>query len=90
MSYETSPNEAWISIRRIIVAMPVLLLVPEPLREQILHEFRLLILHGFAGDAARSYLAAPESIRSLLQPRIEQLGPPQRRAFSDALSRLRP
>jgi len=43
MSYETSPNEAWISIRRIIVAMPVVLAAPEPVRQKILFEFQQLI-----------------------------------------------
>jgi hypothetical protein len=89
MSYETSPNEAWISIRRIIVAMPLVLIAPEPLRKEILFEFQQLIRNGFANEAARSYLAASPSIRSLLQARIEQLDLPQQKAFSDALQKLR-
>ena len=36
MPYETSPNEAWISIRRIVVAMPLVLSAPEPVRHKIL------------------------------------------------------
>jgi len=47
MSYETSPNEAWISIRRIIVAMPLILVAPEPVRQKILFEFQQLIRNGF-------------------------------------------
>jgi hypothetical protein len=88
MSYETSPNEAWISIRRIIVAVPLVLVAPEPLRKRILFEFQQLIRNGFVDDAARSYLAASASIRSLLQTQIEQLGLPQQRSFSDALQKL--
>jgi hypothetical protein len=89
MSYETSPNEAWISIRRIIVAMPIVLIAPESLRQKILFEFHQLIRNGFVDDAARSYLTASGSIRWLLQTQIEKLGLPQQRAFSDALQKLR-
>jgi hypothetical protein len=89
MSYETSPNEAWLSIRRIIVAMPRLLLAPEPLRQEILADFELLIRHGFVDDAARSYLTASTAIRSLLQTQIEQLDLPRQQAFSAALRKLR-
>jgi hypothetical protein len=89
MSYDTSPNEAWISIRRIIVAVPLVLVAPEPLRKRILYEFQQLIRNEFVDDAARSYLAASGSIRSLLQTQIEQLGLPQQKAFSDALQKLR-
>jgi hypothetical protein len=90
MSYETSPNEAWVSIRRILIAMPLVLLAPEPLRERIVHEFRQLIRHGFEGEAARSYLSASAAIRVLLQAQVEQLEPAQRKAFSGALARLGP
>jgi hypothetical protein len=89
MSYETSPNEAWISIRRIIVAMPMVLIAPESLRQKILFEFQQLIRNGFVDDAARSYLTASGSIRSLLQAQIGKLGLPQQEAFSDALQKLR-
>jgi hypothetical protein len=88
MSYDTSPNEAWISIRRIIVAVPLVLVAPEPLRKRILFEFQQLIRNGFVDDAARSYLVASASIRSLLQTQIEQLGLPQQKSFSDALQKL--
>jgi hypothetical protein len=89
MSYETSPNEAWISIRRIIVAMPFVLIAPEPIRQRILVEFQQLIRHGFVDDAARSYLTASGSVRSLLQTRIEQLDPPWQKSFSNALHKIR-
>jgi hypothetical protein len=90
MSYETSPNEAWISIRRNTVAMPLVLDAPEMVRRKVLSEFQQLARNGFAVDAARSYLAAPQPIRSLLQTRIEQLAPPLQKAFSEELQRLRP
>jgi hypothetical protein len=89
MSYETSPNEAWIAIRRIFVATPLVLVAPEPVRKKILHEFQQLIQHGFADEAARSYLIASGSIRSLLQARVEQLDLPRQKVFSDALQKLR-
>jgi hypothetical protein len=89
MSYETSPNEAWISIRRNMVAIPLVLTAPEPLRQKMLFEFQQLIRYGFAEEAARSYLAASGSIRSLLQAQIAELDPGRQKVFSDTLQRLR-
>jgi hypothetical protein len=89
MSYETSPNEAWISIRRILTTMPLVLIAPEPIRAKVLNEFQILIRYGFMDMAARAYLSAPEPARSLLQTRIEQLERSKRKAFSDALQRFR-
>ncbi len=89
MSYETSPNEAWIAIRRIIVAMPLVLVAPEPVRQKVLFEFRQLIRNGFADDAARSYATASGPIRSLLQTQIEQLDPTRQKDFSSALQKIR-
>jgi hypothetical protein len=88
MSYETSPNEAWISIRRIIVAMPLVLVAPEPVRKKILFEFQQLIRNGFVDDAARCYFTASSSVRSLLQAQIEQLELPRQKDFSDALQKI--
>jgi hypothetical protein len=89
MSYETSPNEAWIAIRRIIVAMPFVLVAPEPVRQKILFEFRQLIRNGFVDDAARSYATASAPIRSLLQTQVEQFDPKRQKDFSDALQSIR-
>jgi hypothetical protein len=88
MSYETSPNEAWIAIRRIMVATPRILNAPEVLRQKILFEFQQLIRNGFLDDAARAYSMASGSIRPLLQTQIEHLDLRQQRLFSDALQRL--
>jgi hypothetical protein len=88
MSYETSPNEAWISIRRIVMAMPLVLTAPEPLRRKILKEFKLLVGNGFVDDAARAYSASSQQIRSLLQMQLEQLDPLQQKRFMDALQKL--
>ncbi len=89
MSYDTSPNEAWISIRRIIVAMPVVVIAPEPLRQKILFEFQQLIRNGFADDAAHSYSTSSGPIRSLLETQVERLDPPRQKQFSNALQRIR-
>jgi hypothetical protein len=89
MSYETSPNEAWISVRRIFVAVPLLLNAPEPLREAILHEFRQLVYDGFVDEAARVYLAASPAIRALLERRIEQLDLRRQKTFLEALQKAR-
>jgi hypothetical protein len=88
MSYETSPNEAWIAIRRIIAATPRVLSAPEPLRQRILFEFQQLIRNGFSDDAARAYSIASGPVRAVLQTQVEQLDLHQQRLFSDALQRL--
>ena len=89
MSYETSPNEAWISIRRILVAMPLVLVAPEPARQKILNEFQSLVRYGFVDVAARAYLGAPELARALLKARIEQFDSSMQKTFSDALQKFR-
>ena len=88
MSYETSPNEAWISIRRTVVALPFVLFASEPLRERILSEFKGLVRDGFVDVTARSYLTSSASIRLLLQTQIAQLPLPQQKVFSDVLQKL--
>jgi hypothetical protein len=87
MSYETSPNEGWIAIRRNIVALPLVLLVPQGLQNKILVEFQQLIRNGFVDEAAVSYSGASASIRSLLQAAIERLDAPRQKAFRDAIQR---
>ena len=89
MSYDTSPNEAWIAVRRIVVAIPVVLFAPEPIQQKILTEFQNLIRHGFVEMPARSYLNASAPTRALLQSRVEELDPRSQKAFSDVLQKLR-
>jgi hypothetical protein len=88
-SYETSPNEAWMALRRTIIAIPVVLAAPESIRENILADFQNLVRRGFPEIPARAYLEASPSIRALLQSRIEQLDPVRKKAFAEALQRLR-
>jgi hypothetical protein len=85
MSYETSPNEAWISIRRNFVALPLVEIAPTPARQKILDEFVRLVENGFANDAARSYLAAPQQVRALLLTLIQSIDESRRKAFLEAL-----
>ncbi len=89
MSYETSPNEAWIAVRRITLAIPVVRSAPEPMRERILGEFQELIRNGFVELPARAYLRASGPTRALLQSRLNELDASRQRAFSDALEKLR-
>jgi hypothetical protein len=89
MSYETSPNEAWIATRRTAFAVPVVLSAPEAMQQRILTEFQTLVRNGFVEMPARSYLRASAPTRALLQKRIEQLDASSQRAFSDALQSLR-
>ena len=89
MSYETSPNEAWISIRRIIVALPLAEIAPTLLRQRIFDEFQQLVGNGFADDAARSYWTASQPVRSLLLTRVQSIDEPRRKAFAEALQKYR-
>ena len=88
MSYDTSPNEAWIAVRRIVVAIPVVRFAPEPIQQKILTEFQNLIRRGFFEMPARSYLNASAPTRALLQSRVEELDPRRQKAFSDILQKL--
>jgi hypothetical protein len=88
MSYETSPNEAWVAIRRIVLAIPVMRVAPEPIQQKILDEFQNLVANGLVDSPARSYFRASASIRSLLQSRVDQLDPRSQRNFSEALQKL--
>ena len=88
MSYETSPSEGWIAIRRNFVGMPLLLVMPVPLRLSFLNEFGQLISNGFQHEAALSYWAASLPIRSYLQPQIQQLDSSQRQRFWDAFQKI--
>lgn len=85
MSYDTSPDEAWISIRRNNVIVPLLLVLPERLKEQALTDFQRLIKGNFRLEAARLYQAASPPIRALLQASIEKLDPLRQQAFWDAV-----
>jgi hypothetical protein len=89
MSYETSPNEAWVAVRRIVVAIPVVLAAPAPVQREILAEFQNLVRHRFVEMPARAYLNARAPIQDLLRSRLEELDQPSRKAFSDELDKLR-
>jgi hypothetical protein len=89
MSYETSPREAWLALRRIIVAVPVTLMAPEPVQAKILDEYINLIRHRFVDVPVRTYLNASAATQALLQSRIDQLDPASKRFFSDELERVR-
>jgi hypothetical protein len=89
MSYSTSPNEAWVSLRRIIGAIPVALSAPEPVRERILADFSSLIRNGYLDIPATVYLRSSTPVRTLLQAEIEKLPSYNRKKFMDALDKAR-
>jgi hypothetical protein len=88
MSYETSPNEGWLGVRRMTVAVPVMLAAPEAIQEKILAEFERLVTHRLVEIPARAYSSAPTPVRALLQSRIDKLDVSSRKVFSDALAQL--
>ena len=75
-------------LRRVTVAVPVILSAPEPLRERILAEFQYLVRKRFIEMPVRAYLNAPPAVRSLLQASIDQLGAKEKEAFAAALKKL--
>jgi hypothetical protein len=89
-SYETSPNEAWVGVRRMAVALPVVLAAPEPVRQKVLTEFQDLVKNRFLEIPARSYLTAPAPVRAVLRSRIEELDSSSQTAFFESLLRSRP
>jgi hypothetical protein len=89
MSYETAPNEAWIAVRRILLAVPVVRSAPKPMQEAILAEFQNLIANGYVDMPARAYQNASEAVRSDLQARVEQLDTGRQKSFADAVQKLR-
>jgi hypothetical protein len=88
-SYETSPREAWVGLRRMIVAIPLTLSAPEHIQRMILDEFEHLVRHRFVEIPARLYFNASAEIRTLLDSRIEQLSPSSKKLFSEELAKLR-
>jgi hypothetical protein len=90
MSYATSPDEAWVAVRRIVVAIPVILAAPDGLRERVLAEFQALIRHGFIEMPALAYRNASTQVRSLLQGQVDKLSAAQQAEFRHALARLTP
>jgi len=89
MSYETSPNEAWVANRRIMLAIPVLRSAPEPIQERILGEFQELVRRGFVDIPALAYLGASEPVRASLRARIEALDERTQKAFTEAIKQRR-
>jgi hypothetical protein len=89
MSYDTSPNEGWLGVRRMAVAIPVVQAAPEPLQQTILAEFERLIRNRLVEIPARAYSSASKPVRALLDPRIDRLDANTRKLFSDTLAGLR-
>jgi hypothetical protein len=89
MSYQTAPNEAWIAVRRILLAVPVVRSAPGPMQETILAEFQRLIANGYVDMPARAYRNASEPVRRELQARVDQLETSRQKSFADAVQRLR-
>ncbi|CCE01349.1 hypothetical protein [Bradyrhizobium sp. STM 3809] len=88
-SYATGPNEAWIAVRRTIIASPVLMQAPGDVREEILDEFGRLVSRGFVDVSAKAYLSAPSAAQDLLKARVEQLDPRAQSAFAKTVEVLR-
>jgi hypothetical protein len=89
MSFQTAPNEAWVAVRRVLLAVPVLRSAPAPMQERILAEFQNLIAHGYIDMPARAYQNASEAVRADLQARVALLDPSRQQSFADAVKKPR-
>ncbi|PZA12826.1 hypothetical protein DNX69_06430 [Rhodopseudomonas palustris] len=87
-SYETSPREAWIAVRRISIAAPVASMAPEATRSKILFEFRQLVRDGYVELPARSYVRSHQGVRDFLDTEVSQLDVHSRLRFKAAVANL--
>uniref|UniRef100_E6VP87 Uncharacterized protein n=1 Tax=Rhodopseudomonas palustris (strain DX-1) TaxID=652103 RepID=E6VP87_RHOPX len=87
-SYDTSPREAWLAVRRIAIAAPVASLAPEATRGKIASEFRRLLLDGYVELPAQSYARSHQGVRELLDAEIQQLDVRTQSRFKAAVAKL--
>ncbi len=88
-SYAYGPLDAWVGIRRMAVAIPLLLSLPDPLKARVLREFQDLVRGRFVEYPAAAYSGAPAPIRVLLDQQLNALEEPAQRYFRETLSKLR-
>lgn len=88
MSYDTSPHEGWIIIRRSNVTVPLLQVLPEPLKAKALSDFQQLVKSDFNEEAGRLYRVASPPSRTLIQTSVEQLEPYRQKSFWQAVHRI--
>ncbi|MDU6748199.1 MAG: hypothetical protein E6447_10840, partial [Bradyrhizobium sp.] len=88
-SYQTGPNEAWIAVRRTILASPVITRAPDGVKAEILDEFGTLVRRGFVDVVAKAYVSAPSQAQALLKSRIDQLDSRAQTSFAKAVESLR-
>ncbi|WP_205502357.1 hypothetical protein [Rhodopseudomonas sp. BR0G17] len=89
-SYETSPREAWIAVRRIAVAAPVASLAPDAIRSKIVSEFRQLLLDGYVELPAQAYARSHQGVKEFLDTQVEQLDVRTQLRFKAAVTKLLP
>jgi hypothetical protein len=85
MSYELGPYEGWVDIRRDGLALAVFSALPGDLAERAISEFVELVRWRLAREAAAIAAGPGLPLRSVLFPRLKDLGYEQRRAFADAV-----
>jgi hypothetical protein len=85
MSYELSPNEGWIALRRNPVAFERFRQLPADLAETAIHEFIQLLLSNFFEPAAAIFTGPAWPERELILAHLTQISSEQRRFFADAL-----
>jgi hypothetical protein len=87
MSYATSPNEAWISIRRANIATPLAMLADPSLRDAVFLDFVQLVRNGYVEEAVRSYMLSPQPVRAALEIKLAGLENNQRQGFLETLQK---
>ena len=88
MSYMTSPNEGWLGVRRILVAVPGASGSAGTSSTNDSSEFERLVMNWMVENPARVYYSASGPVRALLQSRIDKLDANNKKLFYDALAWL--
>ena len=88
MSYKLAPNEAWIAVRRSVIAFPVYPLMEKSDQAKVLQEFAGLVDNNFYVEAARIWMTLPDVIRSDIIPALNRLPTKDQMGFARAVRRL--
>jgi hypothetical protein len=85
MSYQSGPNEAWIAVRRLPLALDVFQSLPSDLAEQTLSEFAGLVRSGRYADAANILAGPGWVVKEQLLSRLVRVEEADRRKFAMVL-----
>lgn len=88
MSYKLAPHEAWIAVRRSVIAFPVYQFMEKSDQAKVITEFAGLVDNHFYVEAATIWMTLPDIIRSDLAPALNTLPVKDQKGFARAVRRL--